>query len=181
MTPLVLGLVMGGINLGRGIEITQIVRDAGHMYVRNVDFSKTENKNIICRLATTTAMTPTGGNAVVILSRIQKIYQADCDAANLSSGACTNLGHFVFVHRLYVGNQSLRNSNYGTPNPTLVAADGSITPTNYLKNSSLQADSFASVMDLPQGQVAYVSEGLINFNDITFSGGANGVYARSIF
>src|SRR5580693_2089432 len=137
--PLFFGMVGAGIQLGRMNEAVQICRDAGHMYARGVDFSQTANQNILASLALGTGMTATGGNAVVIMSQISQIYSADCTAAGLTSGECTNLGQLVFINQLVTGNASLRASNYGTPPSGMVNSLGNISAANYLTVASLVA------------------------------------------
>src|SRR5579864_5162477 len=87
--PLFFGMVGAGIQLGRMNEAVQICRDAAHMYARGVDFSLTNNQNILVSLATGSGMTVNGGNGVVIMSQIIQVYQADCTAAGLAAGQCT--------------------------------------------------------------------------------------------
>src|SRR6202035_4635281 len=106
--PLFFGMVGAGIQLGRMNEAVQICRHAPHMYARGVDFSLVSHQNILVNLATGTGMTVNGGNGVVIMSQIVRVYQADCTAAGISSGLCTNLGQLVFVNRLVTGNSGLR-------------------------------------------------------------------------
>ena len=94
--PLFFGMVGAGIQLGRMNEAVQICRDAAHMYARGVDFSQVANQNILVNLATGTGMTVNGGNGVVIMSQISQVYLADCTAASLTAGQCTNLNKLVF-------------------------------------------------------------------------------------
>ena len=179
LIPMFLGMVWSGISLGRGIQITQITRDAGHMYAKNIDFSAPANKDIVVRLALGTSMTRDGGNGVVLLSQIMKVYDADCAAASLDAATCTNLGKTVFAHRVTIGNTGLTNgqSRFGTPSP--VNSDGSVP--NYLTNAAAVATNFDRLLALQQGEVAYVAEGYLSSPDITFATGQAGVYAYSIF
>src|SRR5689334_24914005 len=84
--PLVFGMGSAGIQLGRMNEAVQICRDAGHMYARGVDFSQLANQNSLVTLANGAGMTVNGGNGVVIMSEIVKVYVADCTAAGVSAG-----------------------------------------------------------------------------------------------
>ncbi len=137
MLTLMLFAVVGlGVMLGRFITAEQICRDVAHMYSDGVDFSQTNNQNIIIQqLAAGTGMTATGGNGVVIMSQIQTVYQADCTASSVSN--CANVGVPVFVQRLYVGNQALKASTFGTPAGTgLMDAQGNILAAVYMSNSN---------------------------------------------
>src|SRR5579862_8902535 len=133
--PLFFGMVAAGIQLGRMNEAVQICRDAAHMYARGVDFSQVANQNILVNLATGTGMTVSGGNGVIVMSQIVKVYQADCTAAGLTAGQCSNLGQLVFANRLVTGNSGLRASNYGTPTSSLIDAQGNIAASDYLTHA----------------------------------------------
>src|SRR5712692_4606052 len=109
--PLLLGMFVTGTNITRSIQVSQISRDAGHMYAMNVDFSQAANQDVIVRLALGLGMTTTGGDGVVILSHIINVYLSDCTAAGLSAAQCTNLDQTVFTHRIVIGNASLRASS----------------------------------------------------------------------
>lgn len=180
LLPLLFGVLVVGLNLGRSIQVSQVSRDAGHLYARNVDFSALANQQLIARLAQSLNITPTGGNGVVILTTVTFIGQVQCDAAGLSAGQCTNLGQSVMTHRIVIGNSSLRQSNFGTPNASLIDSTGKVS--DYLTESSARANGFASVLVLQAGQVAYVSEVYVPSSDYGMPGfESTGVYSRTIF
>lgn len=178
--PLLFGTFVVGMNLGRSIQVSQVSRDAGHMYARRVDFSDLANQQVIVRLARGLNMTTTGGNGVVILSTVTFIGQAQCDAAALSPADCTNLNYTVFTHRVVVGNSALRASAFGIPDPGLVQSNGDVT--NYLTEASTRANGFSGVLALQPGELAYVSEAYFSSPDYAMPGyPATGVYARTVF
>jgi len=187
--PLFFGMVGVGINLGHMNQALQISRDAGHMYAKGVDFSQSGNQNIIVNLASGTGLAVAGGNAALMFSQIIQVYPADCTAAGLSSGACTNSGKLVFTNRIVIGDSTLRSSNYGTPASGILSANGNISPANYLTNSTaLVTGSFATELTnagltLNDGDVAYLTELYLKTPDISFLGspGTSGVYAKAIF
>jgi Flp pilus assembly protein TadG len=187
--PLFFGMVGAGIQLGRMNEAVQICRDAAHMYARGVDFSQTANQNILVNLATGSGMTVSGGNGVIIMSQIIHVYPADCTAAGLSVGACTNSGQLVFTNRLLTGNSGIRVSNYGTPPAALVNAQGNIAASSYLTNASLvvtgsmAAELTNAGLVLNDGDVAYLTEFFESMPDLSFLGVGNssGVYTKAVF
>jgi hypothetical protein len=184
IVPLLMGTVNVGMGLARTIQASQVSRDAGHMFVRQVDFSLAGNKQIIVRLAEGTGMTIDGGRGVVTLTRVGYVGEADCLAAGLSTGECTNLNHPVIKQRLTIGNTSMRASNFGTPPSNLVASDGNISAGDYLTNPALRATGFGGLLQLEPGELAYVSEAFFeapewSFPQTVFEG--TGVYARTIF
>jgi hypothetical protein len=187
--PLFFGMVGAGIQLGRMDEAVQICRDSAHMYARGVDFTQTANKNILVSLATGSGMTVSGGTGVVMMSQIIQVYLADCTAAGLTAGGCTNLNQLVFVNRVVTGNSGMRSSNYGTPPSALVNAQGNIAASDYLTKASLVLTGSMATeltnagLTLADGDIAYLTEFYESTPDLSFLGasGTGGVYAKAIF
>ncbi len=170
-TPLILGTIVIGMNLIRAIQLTQLNRDAGHMFARGVDFSVPANQAILQHLAGGLDLTPTG-KSVVILSQIMRV---DCPGPP----ACANHGVAVFVRQIVLGNSSLRASRYGTP-PTIA---GGMVP-NYQTNTLARTVNFyPSVMDMQLGETAYVAEAYYRSSELDLPGfmTSTGVSARGIF
>src|SRR6266851_10073340 len=69
----------------------------------------------------------TSGNGVVVLPTLQKIGAAQCPG-------CNNVGHVVVMRRIVIGNNSLFQTNYGSPTSSLIDAT-----TGYVKNYSSDA------------------------------------------
>jgi hypothetical protein len=180
LLPLLFGTVVVGLNLTRSIQVTQVSRDAGHMYSRSVDFSDAGNKSLIERLAQGLNIRVTGGTGVVILSTITFIGDPQCTAAGLSGSACTNRNYPVFTNRIVIGNASARASAFGSPNPELIGSDGDVA--NYMTNASARANGFNAVLALQPGDTAYVSEVFVPSTDFGLPGyETTGVYCRTVF
>lgn len=159
-----------GMNLARRVQTEQLSRDAASMFVRSVDFSKAGNQDILVRLGSALRMTRTGGDGVVILSKVTWVSSATCTALSLSP--CNRDSHVV-TQRIVVGNATIRASALGTPSGHLI--DGSGLVRDYMKESSAVARMPTGLM-LAEGQYAYVAE--------TFCRGimgSNPVYSRAIF
>ncbi len=146
------------------------------------------DQNLLVLMAQGSNMTATGGNGVIILSRISTVFQADCDAAGIIS--CNNLGLAVFVQRVVIGNASLHTSAFGTPNAALADAQGNISPSVYLQNtdSSVRTSGFSALLTAAgdpqnQGDAAWVVELYFSYPDMAFLGTAQpgGVYTRFIY
>lgn len=183
--PLLMGTFVVGLNLLRAIQVTQICRDAGHMFAYGVDFSQAGNQNLIIRLANGLNFSIGGGNGVVIFSTLTYIDSAQCTGAGLSADTtnCPNLNQIVFTRRIAVGNSSARASNFGTPGSGIVDANGYIPSSSYLSNTTARAAGFSSLLPLAAGQFAYLSEVYVASPDIDWTNfmTGTGVYARSIF
>jgi hypothetical protein len=195
LIPLMLGVLVFGFKFIRGLEMIQVSRDLGAMYLRGVDFRNAGAQQTAQRLADNFNLTATG-TSVVILSTVKLITGADCLAANKvanpgsTSTACTNLGKAVFTEQLTVGNPAQGSSAFNTP-PTLPAtctpiSTGTpcvftVTVQNQGITAGAQAANFAMV--LKAGELAYVAE-MVNLTPaFTVPGlsGAPQVYARAIF
>ena len=183
LVPLFLGTVVLGMRLGRSIQVTQVVRDTAHMYARFVDFAKTGNQEMVVRIASGLKMTRTGGNGVVILSQVMQIGDQQCAEGGVAIPDCFNRTRSVVIHRVVIGNSSLRQSSLATPTPALVGADGKIAPVNYLREASVVATNFASMLVLNSGELAYVVEGYFISPELDSFGAylPSGVYSRCIF
>jgi Flp pilus assembly protein TadG len=187
--PLFFGMVGAGINLGNMNQALQIASDSGHMYAKGVDFSQSSNQNILVQLATGTGFATSGGNGTLIFSQVIQVYTADCTAAGLSSGQCTNNGDLVFKQRVVVGNSGLRSSNYGTPQASIVTSDGNIAPHDYLTNTTAQVTGTLSTeltnasLTLNDGDVLYLTEFYMQTPSLSFLGGpgASGIYSKAMF
>ena len=180
-----------GIMLGRYIQTVQVCRDLAHIYVSGADFTQSANQNLAVQLAQGTGMTATGGNGVVVFSRVITVYQADCDAAGLTS-SCNNLNQCVFTQRIVVGNASLRSSAFGTPTASLMNAQGNISATVYLANtdSTVVTTGFSALLVaagqttlIPQGNSVWITEVYFPYPDVAYLGPstAGGTYSRFIY
>jgi hypothetical protein len=184
IVPLMMGTVSVGMSLARSIQASQVSRDAGHMFVRQLDFSIPANQDIVVRLAYGMGMTRTGGNGVVILSRIMFIGTAECAAGGLTVAQCPNYNHPVFTQRLTIGNPAKRTSSFGTPASNILQSNGEIIPANYLTQASARVENFTGLLTMQPAELAYVSEAYFEAPEWSFPGTAytgTGVYARTIF
>ena len=160
LVPLLLGTIVIGQNLIREIEVTQVCRDSAHMYSYGIDFSQSQNQNLLVNLAQGVNLQVTGGNDVVTFSTITFVGPNDCTAGGYQPNAssCANMNQTVITRRIVVGNSSLQPSAFGTPNPSLMDSSGNISTAGYLNDTSTRATNFSSLIPLASGQFAYVSE-----------------------
>jgi len=179
---LLLGVTGVGVRLGLTLSGTQLTRDVGHLYALGTDFSQAGAVSIAQTLSTSFSLAKTG-TAVLILSRIVQVYQADCTAAGLKT--CPNLNQPVFTQRIVLGNSSLYASSYGTPAANYLDASGNISSTNYYTQSQLIAAGFGSVMTLADGQMAYLTEGYFSMPQLDLldpiTSEKGGYYVRFVF
>lgn len=180
LIPLLLGSFTLGMNLNQSIRVTQVVRDAGHMYARFVDFSLPSNQDLLVRLAIGLGMTRTGGDGVILLSKITYINDDDCTGAGVPLAECVNRNSYVFTHRMVIGNQSLRTSYFGTPNSSGLDSQGNVI--DIYRDTSARATNFSNLLTLQSSQFAFVAEGFFRGVSITLNGGpGDDVYARAIY
>jgi hypothetical protein len=180
--PLFMGTLMVSFDLIMAVQVTQVCRDAGHMYSYGIDFSQPSYQTLLVDLAPVLKMTANGGNAVVILSTITYIGPSDCTSAGYQANttSCPNMNQMVITRRIVVGNAALHTSAFGTPNPSEMDSSGNLTTKGYLTDSANRASPFLSVIPLNSGEFAYVSE--MWATPPYFTSNANTlVSARSIF
>jgi len=184
--PMLFGMIALGISLGRGIEAIQVTRDVAHMYALGTDFTQTGARNIVSKLAQDFNLSPTG-TAVLILSTVQKVSQADCNGA--PTVPCNNLGLPVVTYRYTIGNTSLRQSAFATPIAARLVNGPRIASRDYLQYSDLRAISpvyFDTVLNLDPGDFTTMVEGYFEQPELNFlragSSSANrGTYVRALF
>ena len=201
LVPLLLGTLVFGFRLIRSLQMEQIVRDLGHMYLKGVDFRAANplpnpGPTLIAQtLAQSFDLAPTG-TSVIVLSKITVVQQVDCDAGNPLKPAgthCNNLGNPVFMEQVKVGNTSLKvngvasaKSQYGSPplqaDYTVSKADQANT-LSAAAGTTAGAGGFAAVIILKVGEFAYVTEMINATPDLNIPGfsGSPQVYARSVF
>lgn len=181
-----LGVVGVGLTLSRGIQVTQVARDTGHMFFDGVDFSLAGNQQIVGRLAYGMGLASNGqgvidtnGNGTVILSQIIKVGAIECTNAGYATVfVCPNYNQLVIEKRIVIGNSGLRTSAFGTPSAAVLQSDGSILPHDYCTDSSVlvSATSTASSLNLTADHYTYAVE---SFFIVPSLGGflANSAYA----
>lgn len=183
LTPLLLGTFNVGMNLGRNLQVTQLARNTGHMYVRWVDFSLPASQDLIVRLAHGLNLQREGGNGVVILTQVTVPTLDDCTAQSISAGQCVNQNEAVAIHRIAFGNLSLLTSRFGTPPYNVIDSNGAIPPSEYLTNAAVRVPNWSSVLALGVGETAYIAEVYVKSPNwsLNGAGGSEGVYARAIY
>lgn len=180
LIPLLFGSFNLGMNLNQSIRVTQVVRDAGHMYARFVDFNLPSNKDILVRLAMGLGMTVDGGDGVIILSKVTFINDDDCTGAGVPLAECANRNNYVITHRLVIGNAALKSSYFGTPSSAFLDSSGNVT--DIYRESSARATNFGSLITLQSSQFAFVAEGFFRGAGVNLTNGeGNDVYARAIY
>jgi hypothetical protein len=183
LMPLLMGTVGVGIALIRSIVTLQICRDAGSMYARGVDFSKTPNQDMLVLISTGMNMTRTGGNGEIILTKLMKIGPTECADGTGPLSGCTNNGQTVIVQQIIIGANGLKTSSVGTPPAGLANADGTFDADTYLKDSRFVATGFNTLLSMGDGETACISEAYFKplLNPLPGFGASAGSFARTIF
>lgn len=185
LTPLLLGVFVFGFRLVSCIQMMQITRDLGHMYIEGINFRNAGPVQNAQTLASGFNLT-SSGSSVVILSEVKIEQQSDCDATGLQpvGKPCANLGLPVFIEQLTVGSTSSGTSHFGTPPTTTInGVTNEVTAVDQATNSGAVASGFGSVLSLNAGEIAYVAEMVNQTPSLNIPGfsGQPLVYARTIF
>jgi hypothetical protein len=193
LLPLLLGTVAVGLNIIESIEVTQVCRDAAHLFSYGIDFSSSSGQQMLTTLAPGIDLS-SSGSGEIILSIVTYITSTDCVAAGYSS-TCPNANKIVMTRRILVGNSNLFSSSFATPSSTIwnsstgvVAIGDSNGNAGYLNDSSAVVStssslSTPSVITLADGQYAYIAEMKVNTPGLSLWGplGTTAVRAQFIF
>jgi len=180
IVPIILGLFTYGFAVIRAMQAVQLTRDVAHMYAQGTDFAKQGMQDLLSqRLAQQLSLQSnsgnvtggTSGNGVVVLSTFEKIGAAQCPG-------CNNVGHVVLMRRIVIGNNTVFQTTYGTPNTALLdAATGYIK--NYTSDASARADSVSNFLTLNDGEIAYMAESYFTAPDLVVPGIFTGLNSYS--
>ena len=200
--PLLLGTLWIGSSMIRGLQVTQVARDAASMFCRGVDFSTgvgTDSNSILTRVTQELGTVTSSGTGVVIFSTLTYVGNSVCAIAGPTyhdSGtppqhttACTNYGKFVFTQRYIVGNTTLRSSSVGAPASADLDSTKQYTIpiTKYVVNAADVATFNLLPIPLETGTDGYQSGQPIYLVEVFFSGTGQagytpgGSYAYAIF
>lgn len=171
---LLFSVIVVGLQLSQQVRSSQVVRDAGSMYARGINFNQSINQDVVVRIASGLGLQKVGGTAVIVMSQVTWLPQSTCTSAALNP--CNGNSH-VITQRLTIGNTSVSHGRIGWP--TGMDAEGVIA--NYMTNSSAVATF--PFGQLNTGEYAYVTEGYFQTPSFTFPGfsTADGVYSMAIY
>ncbi len=164
LLPLLIGLLVVGQNMLRAMLVTQVCRDAAHMFSSGTDFSQSSYQSLVVNLSPSLGLTTTSGTShgVVIFSEIALLDRTCLGTVSGSTPVCSNAGYYVVVKRLTIGTPAIQTSAFGTPTAALVDASGNVSQAGVLNDPSTRASaagvSFAPPIVLPTSQYAYVVE-----------------------
>jgi hypothetical protein len=169
LVPLSIGVLLVNSNASQNDHANEISRDVASMYAQGIDFSKTENRNIVLRAAEGLGVHIDQGQGVLILSKIRTVHPTDCPSDQPAN--CSNKGFAVVTQRYVIGNAGLRSSSFGTP-AKVDAATGNVR--NWAGDESARAQDFSTRLN--PGELTYAAECYL-----TEPESRTGVYSRSMF
>jgi hypothetical protein len=171
--PLLVGVVVVGLNLGRNVQIAQFARDAGSMYSRGVDFSEAENKAFLVQMQSF-GMTVTGGSGVLILSKFAYIPASSCAGIR----PC-NSNQQVLLQRIIVGNPSIRSTSFPTGGSVTLDAHGNVA--DYMTDPNAIVSTLRPRITIADGEFAYTAEAFFSSPDLASFVSNQGVLAVAVF
>jgi len=190
--PLFFGTYQIGFNLIRAMQVTQICRDAGHMYSQGTDFSQSSAQTLLKGLMPGYINTAATGNTAMYFTKVVFVDDAACSLVYSTpySSTCPNYHKLVVTQQIPLGNTSY-TSKIATPGSLCNSTNSyQIQPSDYLSNPAAIATGFPSAITLsnsatpPVAQFpAYVSEMYVNSPDLNFwsSLGTSMEYAKFVF
>lgn len=151
--PILLLIAFGTLSasqlLERHLTVLQLVRNAGNMYSRSVDFSLVQNRQLLLTSSNGLSMTLNGGDGIVYLSRVEV---ADSGSNN---------GFPVVTNRVAIGNASLLLSRIAMP--ATILANGDVDD---YQNDPLARAVISPNRTLVGNDIAYVVEAYHTPTDI---------------
>jgi len=184
MVFMLFGVVVIGVDLGRAVQVAQIARDADSMFSRGVPFYSTSAQNFLIQLGQNMNLQSSGGDGLVILSKIQSIPDTTvCGApgsANYST--CTTYTN-ALVQRIQIGNTAISGSATRFPTAGTVTYDSLDQVNNYLTNTNAVVPNFSSSLALQPNEISYVAEAYFQTNTVSLGviQTSPGIYAQAFF
>jgi len=185
LVPMFGGAFTIGMSLAKGIQVSNVARDAVVLLVREtedpqsgLDMSQTQNQRIIVKAANGLGMNSDAqfdpsstGNAVVILSKVVMVGPAECSLGVIpppsgvpnttppnygwTASNCTNYGSYAFEYRVVIGNGTRWSSTFGSPPNSDVQSNGTITAVNIATNSAVRATNFPTATGMTLSASVY--------------------------
>ena len=176
-----LGVVVLGIDLARSVEVAQVARDGGAMFVRGLDFSQSGNQQVLVRIAGPLNLQLTGGNGLASMSKITFIPDASCGKPTDSSYPDCTVGKNVLMQRIIFGNTALPGTHYLTAGNVTLDSQGNVA--NYAADPNAVISNFTATLQLKPLEVSYVTEVFFQTPDVNMQGFLNntGVYSQAFF
>jgi len=186
LVPLFAGMFTMGMALAKGIQVTNVGRDAVVLMVRSntdpnsgLDLSVTQNQRILIRAAAGLSMNlnanydpDPNGKGVVILSRVVMVGPAECSVGIVPAPAgvptttpwgpsnCPNYGQYAFAYRVVIGNGTRWTGTIGAPPAAIVNTNGTISAANIASNTSNRATNMGAggLLTLTASTFSMISE-----------------------
>ena len=164
--PLFFGTLQIGFSLIREIQVTQVCRDAAHMFAFGTDFSQPAAQTLLSDLAPGLGIVA-NGRGVVVFSSITYVDAAACTAGGYSStSTCPNYQKAVFTRRITVPSTSSQTGTFGDPKSIADSSTGYISAANYTTSSSAVANGFLNLISINSStQICYVAETFVKSTD----------------
>jgi len=178
---LMLGVVVLGINLGRSVEVAQVARDGGAMFVRGLDFSQSGNQQVLVRIAGPLNLQITGGDGLASMSKITFIPDPSCGKPTDASYPDCTAGKSVLMQRIVFGNTTLPGTHYVTAGSVTFDSQGNVA--NYAADPNAVISNFATALQLKPLEISYVTEAYFQTPDVNMQGflSNTGIYSQAFF
>jgi len=192
MLPGFVWMFISGMNFIRFNKANDVARATALMYIKGQDMNVLGTQEIVARVgqgldlevddgtpAPNQVMSNTRGSGLVVLSQVQYVGPNTCSN-------CNNLNHYVFLHRVYIGNRSLEfngtsvQSALGDPAAAVWSASTGAVTNVYTDTRAQVNSTFGNLWSpaVGDGQIVYVVESFFSGGFGTGDFGGSGVYAR---
>jgi Flp pilus assembly protein TadG len=184
MLLMMFGVVVIGVDLGRAVQVAQICRDADSMFSRGVPFYSTSSQNYLIQLGQNMNLQSSGGDGLIILSKIQSIPDPAVCGLPTSPGyaTCATFTNSL-VQRIQIGNTSITGSGTRFPTSGAVTYDSLDQVNNYLTSTNAEVPNFSTSLALQPNEISYVAEAYFQTTSVGLGSfqTSPGIYSQAFF
>jgi hypothetical protein len=184
-----------GAMLNKALQVSNVTRSAAVLMVTAITNPKADlnlvlpqNQRILIREASGLGMasdaqydpSPTGTGAI-FLSKIILVGDNECAAGvspiptgvpPWSTATCANYNKYVFAYYVAIGNNTRWASAFGTPPPSSIQSDGTVSAVNIATDTNVQIPNttMTPIITLVQSKYALISETYADVGSIAVFG-----------
>ena len=183
MILMLFGVVVIGVDLGRAIQVAQICRDADSMFSRGVPLYSSSAQAFLVQLGQNMNLQTSGGDGLIILSKIQFVPDPSCGTPASSSYPNCTAGSNRLLQRIQIGNTAIVGSATRFPTVGTVTYDSLNQVNNYLTDPNAVITSFSTALQLKPLEESFVAEAYFQTTGVSLGllQISPGIYAQSFY
>jgi Flp pilus assembly protein TadG len=183
MILMLFGVVVIGVDLGREIQVAQICRDADSMFSRGVPLYSSSAQSFLVQLGQNMNLQTSGGDGLIIISKIQFIPDPSCGTPSSSTYANCTVGTNRLVQQIQIGNTAITGSATRFPTAGAVTFDSLDQVNNFLTDPNAVIANFSASLQLKPLEESFVAEAYFQTNPVSLGllQTSPGLYSQSFY